>query len=66
MGVIMDLLEELTEFAERFGISDTRLGLDATGDCHLVHRIRRGSTPRRSTILRLRRYMARRALDADL
>ena len=62
----MDLLDELTEFCEKYGLSDTRLGLDATGDCHLVHRIRRGSTPRRSTVVKLRRYMARRALDADL
>ena len=62
----MDLLEELTEFCEKYGLSDTRLGLDATGDCHLVHRIRRGSTPRRSTVVKLRRYMERRALDADI
>jgi hypothetical protein len=68
MGVIMDLLEELTEFCEKYGLSDTALGLAATGDSHLIHRMRRGGagTARRSTVLKLRRYMARRALDADI
>jgi len=54
-----DLLAELDAFLERHGLSDSTFGLRATGDGHLVSRIRAGRPVRRSTVLRVRRWMAR-------
>jgi hypothetical protein len=54
-----DLLADLDAFLERHGLSDTNLGLRATGDGHLLSRIRAGRPLRRSTVLRVRRFMAR-------
>ena len=53
-----DLLAELDAFLERHGLSDSTFGLRATGDGHLVARIRAGRPVRRSTVLRVRRFMA--------
>jgi hypothetical protein len=61
-----DLLAELDAFLNRHGLADSTFGLRATGDSHLLARIRAGRPLRRSTILRVRRFMARTDLLADL
>jgi hypothetical protein len=53
------LLAELDAFMVRHGLADSTFGLRATGDGHLVARIRAGRPVRRSTVLRVRRWMAR-------
>ena len=58
------LIQELDIFLDRHGLADTRFGILAVGDGHLVKRIRDGRPIRRSTVLRLRRFMARFELDA--
>jgi len=60
-----DLLRELDRFLERHGFSDSTFGLRATGDGHLVRRIRDGrAIIRRSSIVKIRRFMARYEIDA--
>jgi hypothetical protein len=59
-----DLLRELDRFLEHYGISDSSFGVLATGDGHLVRRIRDGRAVRRSTVVRVRRFMARYEIDA--
>lgn len=57
------LLQELTSFMVRYGVSDSTFGLLAIGDGHLVKRIRNGKQIRRSTVLRIRKFMQRYELD---
>ena len=57
------LLQELTSFMVRDGVSDSTFGLLAIGDGHLVKRIRNGKQIRRSTVLRIRKFMQRYELD---
>jgi hypothetical protein len=59
-----ELLRELDRFLERHGFSDSTFGLRATGDGHLVRRIRDGRAIRRSSIVKIRRFMARYEIDA--
>ena len=60
----IELLAELDRFLERYGLADTQFGILATGDGHLVRRIRDGRAVRRSTIVKVRRFMARHELDS--
>ena len=60
----IELLRELDRFLERHGFADTQFGILATGDGHLVRRIRDGRAIRRSTIVKVRRFMARYEIDA--
>ena len=57
------LLQELTSFMVRYGVSDSTFGLFAIGDGHLIRRIRDGKRIRRSTVLRIRKFMQRYELD---
>ena len=57
------LLQELTSFMVRYGVSYSTFGLLAIGDGHLVKRIRNGKQIRRSTVLRIRKFMQRYELD---
>ena len=57
-------IAELDDFLDHHGLSDTRAGLLAVRDGHVVSRIRAGRA-RRSTILRFRRWMARFQLEHD-
>ena len=57
------LLQELTSFMVRYGVSDSTFGLLAIGDGHLVKRIRNGKQIRRSTVLRIRKFMQRYERD---
>jgi lysine/ornithine N-monooxygenase len=57
-------IAELDDFLDHHGLSDTRAGLLAVRDGHVVSRIRAGRA-RRSTILRVRRWMARFQLEHD-
>ena len=59
------LLQELTSFMVRYGVSDSTFGLLAIGDGHLVKRIRNGKQIRRSTVLRIRKFMQRYELDVE-
>ena len=60
-----ELLRELDRFLDRHGFADTEFGIRATGDGHLVRRIRDGrAIIRRSSIVKIRRFMARYELDA--
>jgi hypothetical protein len=59
-----DLLHDVQEFMVRHGISDSSFGVLATGDGHLIRRIRDGRAVRRSTVVRVRRFMARHEIDA--
>tara|TARA_R110002072_G_scaffold257454_2_gene416172 strand:+ start:289 stop:489 length:201 start_codon:yes stop_codon:yes gene_type:complete len=59
-----ELLRELDSFLDRYGIADSTFGIRAVGDSHLVERIRnRPAAIRRSTILKIRKYIARYELD---
>jgi hypothetical protein len=59
------LIAELDSFLDRHGIADSTFGIRAVGDSHLVERIRaRPAAIRRSTILKIRKYMARYELDS--
>jgi hypothetical protein len=62
----IELLRELDldRFLARFGLSDTQFGILATGDGHLLRRIRDGRAIRRSTIVKVKRFMARYEIDA--
>jgi len=57
-------IAELDDFLDRHGISDTRAGLLAANDGAVVRRIRAGRA-RRSTILRVRRWMVRFQLETE-
>ena len=59
-----DLLRELDDFMTRHGFSDSTFGLRATGDGHLIKRIRDGRDIRRSTIVKVKRFVARHEIDA--
>jgi hypothetical protein len=59
-----ELLRELDSFLDRYGIADSTFGIRAVGDSHLVQRIRDSRPIRRSTILKVRKYMARFELDS--
>jgi len=57
------LIAELDEFMTRHGIADSTFGIRCLNDSHLLERIRDGRPIRRSTILKIRKYMARYELD---
>ena len=59
-----ELIEELDTFLDRHGLADTRFGILTVGDGHLVKRIRDGKTIRRSTVLKIRKWMLRFDLDS--
>jgi len=59
-----ELIQELDTFLDRHGISDTAAGILAVGDGHLLRRIRNGKTIRRSTVLKIRKWMQRFDLDS--
>jgi hypothetical protein len=59
-----ELIRELDAFLDRYGIADSTFGIRAVGDSHLVQRIRDSRPIRRSTILKVRKYMARFELDS--
>lgn len=58
------LLQEVEAFCRRHGLADTRFGaLSPVNDTHLVGRMRDGML-RRSTMNRVRQFMARYELDS--
>ena len=59
-----DLLRDLDDFMTRHGFSDSTFGVLATGDGHLIRRIRDGRAIRRSTIVKVKRFVARHEIDA--
>jgi hypothetical protein len=59
-----DLLQDLDDFMTRHGISDSSFGVLATGDGHLLRRVRDGKAIRRSTIVKVKRFMARYEIDS--
>jgi hypothetical protein len=59
-----ELIAELDSFLDRYGIADSTFGIRAANDSHLVERIRNGRPIRRSTVLKIRKYMARYELDS--
>ena len=59
-----ELIRELDAFMTRHGIADSTFSLLATNDSHLVARIRNNRPIRRSTILKIRKYIARYELDS--
>ena len=52
-----ELLEEIEEFLKRTKIPPTRFGVEATGDRHLVSRLRAGRGVLLRTVHRIRQYM---------
>jgi hypothetical protein len=60
------LLEEVELFCRRHGLADSRFGaLSPINDTHLVDRMRHGML-RRSTMNKVRQFMARYELDASI
>ena len=58
------LLSEVEAFCRRHGLADSRFGeLTQVNDRHLVRRMRRGAV-RRSTMNKIRQFMARYELDS--
>lgn len=60
---LTELLEQLDPFLVRHGLSDSTFGILVANNSHLVSRLRRGAALRRSSVLRIRKYMQRRDLD---
>ena len=58
-----ELIRELDAFMTRHGLADSTFSLLATNDSHLIKRIRDNRPIRRSTILKVRKYIARYQLD---
>jgi hypothetical protein len=58
-----ELIRELDSFLDRYGIADSTFGIRATNDSHLLERVRAGKPIRRSTVLRVRKFMQRYELD---
>ena len=58
------LIAELDAFLNRHGIADSTFGIRAVGDSHLIKRIRDNRPIRRSTVLKIRKYIARYELDS--
>ena len=60
------VLDCISDFCERTGMSERRLGVEAVNDPHLVRRVRLGYGTQLSTLERVEAYMAaemeRRAL----
>ncbi|MAH46394.1 hypothetical protein CMI37_11220 [Candidatus Pacearchaeota archaeon] len=61
---IEDLVEELDSFLWKHGLSDTKFGILSVGDGHLMRRIRDGRPIRRSTVLKIRKWIQRFELDS--
>jgi hypothetical protein len=59
-----ELIRELDAFLNRHGIADSTFSIRATNDSHLLERVRAGRPIRRSTVLKIRKYMARYELDS--
>jgi hypothetical protein len=59
-----ELLLEIDAFMTRRGIADSTFGILAVGDGHLVKRMRDGKQIRRSTVLRVRKFIQRYELDS--
>jgi hypothetical protein len=59
-----ELLRELDEFMTRHGVADSTFGIRCLNDSHLLERIRDGRPIRRSTIVKIRKFMARYELDS--
>ena len=59
-----ELIRELDSFLNRYGIADSTFGIRAVGDSHLIKRIRDGRPIRRSTVLKIKKFMARYELDS--
>jgi|TARA_R110002020_G_scaffold468528_1_gene692873 hypothetical protein len=60
----LELLKEVEAFCRRHGLADSKFGtLTTINDTHLVERMRWGLL-RRSTINKVRQFMARYELDA--
>jgi hypothetical protein len=57
------LLDDLEAWMVRYGVADSTFGVLSIGDGHLVKRIREGKRIRRSTVLRIRKFMQRYELD---
>jgi len=59
----IELLETLDPFLVRHGLADSAFGIAVANNSHLVRRLRQGVPLRRSSVLRIRKYMQRRDLD---
>ena len=61
----IELLSEVEAFCRRHGLADSRFGaISPINDTHLVDRMRHGML-RRSTMNKVRQFMARYELDAS-
>ena len=58
-----ELIRELDAFLDRYGLADSTFSIRAINDSHLLERVRAGRPIRRSTILKIRKYIARYELD---
>jgi len=54
------LLAEIRAYCIRTGLHDTRFGIEALNDGHLLRRLRAGRELRRETVGRVRAYMKRK------
>jgi len=59
MVTISELLEEIDRFLDRHGMSDTTFGVGAVNNSHLVSRLRHGKSVRRSSIIKIVKFMNR-------
>jgi hypothetical protein len=51
------LLAEIRAYCARTGLPDTRFGVEALNDGHLLRRLRAGRELRRDTIARIHKFM---------
>lgn len=62
-----ELIERIDTFLKRHGMAESRLGRDAVGEAQIISDIRKGRSPRLSTLEKLANFMAERdgALDRE-
>jgi hypothetical protein len=61
-----ELIRELDDFMTRHGVADSTFGIRCLNDSHLLERVRAGKPIRRSTILKIKKYMARYLALAEI
>jgi hypothetical protein len=53
-----ELIRELDLFLNLYGLADSTFGIRVSNDSHLLERVRAGKPIRRSTVLKIRKFMA--------
>ena len=55
--VVRDLLKDIHLHCQRYDIAETRFGVEAVNNGHLIGRMKAGRTPSLETIRRVRKFL---------